>query len=139
MHALSNGFNSIRRRSCDLDVLQRDNAMQVERIRSKNESNDQQQKRFSTLKLARKWSNRLSILAVNDSKPNFNHGDNIEREQLIPKESIYSINVQLKPNKDQFIYRPGQSVHGTLTVNGQANKVASFKRITIRVHGMMVL
>ncbi|PWN35927.1 uncharacterized protein FA14DRAFT_172525 [Meira miltonrushii] len=138
MLAFSNGFNSIRRRSCDLEVLQRDNAMQVERIRSKNEPSDQQPKRFSTLKLARKLSNRLSVLAVNETKSSLEDGENIEREQLIPKESIYNINVQLKPNRDQYIYRPGQCVQGTFTVNGQANKLASFKRITIRVHGMMI-
>lgn len=141
----TNGLNSIRRRSCDLDVLQRENAMQVERIRSKNESNQQnqqQQKRFSTLNLAKKLSNRLSVFTTNDTKVldlNDTGDNNDEREQLIQKESNYSINIQLNPNKGQYIYRPGQSVQGKFTVNGQVNKLTSFKRITIRVHGMMIL
>ena len=91
--------------------------------------------------MQKKLSNRLSILTTaNDLKSNSQNGSNNNQEQIIsPKESIYTINVQLKPNKGQYIYRPGQSVQGTFTVKGQANKLASFKRITIRVHGMMIL
>ena len=144
MLTIPNGLNNIRRRSCDLDVLQRENAMQVERIRSKNQTDEQQnqqKKRFSTLNLAKKLSNRLSVLTTaSDLKSYSQNGGNNAQEQFVPpKESTYTINVQLKPNKGQYIYRPGQSVQGTFTVKGQANKLASFKRITIRVHGMMIL
>lgn len=126
--------NSIGRRGCDLSALQRQSALESNQERSKNEAEQSKEKRFSTLKLARKLSDRLSVI-TNDPKSILNEGESTEQ----PKESTYDIQVELKPNKGQHIYRPGQCVQGQFKLDGQANRLASFKRITIRVHGMMIL